>query len=255
MEIGMEGKVVLVTGGAGGIGQSICRAFSSEGARVVVHYNESEEEAVSLSKEIGGIAMQADLRNHKSADRLVDEIVSKLGSLDVCIANAGRYPVDSKPLWEIDSERWTETISSNLGVTANTSRSFLRHASRSRSGSLVMVGSTAGVYGEAGHSDYAAAKGAITSGLLMSLKNDVSKIGGVRVNAVAPGWTITPKKVEQGIDDSLVGRATATMSLKKLATPEDVAMAVVVLSSDVISGHVSGQVIEVAGGMEGRLIP
>ena len=255
MEIGIEGKVVLVTGGAGGIGQSICRAFSSEGARVVVHYNESKEEAISLSKEIGGIAMQADLRNHKSADRLVDEIVSKLGSLDVCIANAGRYPVDSKPLWEIDSERWTETISSNLGVTANTSRSFLRHASRSRSGSLVMVGSTAGVYGEAGHSDYAAAKGAITSGLLMSLKNDVSKIGGVRVNAVAPGWTITPKKVEQGIDDSLVGRATATMSLKKLATPEDVAMAVVVLSSDVISGHVSGQVIEVAGGMEGRLIP
>ena len=255
METGMEGKVVLVTGGAGGIGQSICRAFSSEGARVVVHYNESKEEAISLSKEIGGIAMQADLRNHKSADRLVDEIVSKLGSLDVCIANAGRYPVDSKPLWEIDSERWTETISSNLGVTANTSRSFLRHASRSRSGSLVMVGSTAGVYGEAGHSDYAAAKGAITSGLLMSLKNDVSKIGGVRVNAVAPGWTITPKKVEQGIDDSLVGRATATMSLKKLATPEDVAMAVVVLSSDVISGHVSGQVIEVAGGMEGRLIP
>ena len=173
----------------------------------------------------------------------------------MCIANAGRYPVDSKPLWEIDSERWSETISSNLGVTANTSRSFLRHASRSRSGSLVMVGSTAGVYGEAGHSDYAAAKGAITSGLLMSLKNDVSKIGGVRVNAVAPGWTITPKKVKQGIDDSLVGRATATMSLKKLATPEDVAMAVVVLSSDVISGHVSGQVIEVAGGMEGRLIP
>ena len=251
----MEGKVVLVTGGAGGIGQSICRAFSSEGARVVVHYNESKEEAISLSKEIGGIAMQADLRSQKSADRLVDEIVSKLGSLDVCIANAGRYPVDSKPLWEIDSERWTETISSNLGVTANTSRSFLRYASKSRSGSLVMVGSTAGVYGEAGHSDYAAAKGAITSGLLMSLKNDVSKIGGVRVNAVAPGWTITPKKVEQGIDDSLLGRATATMSLKKLATPEDVAMAVVVLSSDVISGHVSGQVIEVAGGMEGRLIP
>jgi 3-oxoacyl-[acyl-carrier protein] reductase len=255
METGMEGKVVLVTGGAGGIGQSICRAFSSEGARVVVHYNESKEEAISLSKEIGGTAMQADLRSQKSADRLVDEIVSKHGSLDVCIANAGSYPVDSKPLWEIESERWSETISSNLGVTVNTSRSFLRHASKSRSGSLVMVGSTAGVYGEAGHSDYAAAKGAITSGLLLSLKNDVSEIGGVRVNAVAPGWTITPKKVEQGIDDSLVERATATMSLKKLATPEDVAMAVVALSSDVISGHVSGQVIEVAGGMEGRLIP
>ena len=101
----------------------------------------------------------------------------------------------------------------------------------------------------------AAAKGAITSGLLMSLKNDVSQIGGVRVNAVAPGWTVTPKKVEQGVDEGLVERATATMALKKLATPEDVASAVVMLASDEISGHITGQVIEVAGGMEGRLIP
>ena len=89
----------------------------------------------------------------------------------------------------------------------------------------------------------------------MSLKNDVSSIGSVRVNAVAPGWTITPKKIQNGIDESLVERATATMSMKKLATPEDVARAVVILASDEVSGHVTGQVIEVAGGMEGRLIP
>ena len=137
----------------------------------------------------------------------------------------------------------------------NTARSFLAHASKAKAGSMVMVGSTAGIYGESGHSDYAAAKGAITSGLLMSLKNDVSYLGGVRVNSVAPGWTVTPKKLEQGVDDEMVERATATMSLKKLATPEDVARVVVILSSDRISGHITGQVIEVAGGMEGRLIP
>jgi NAD(P)-dependent dehydrogenase (short-subunit alcohol dehydrogenase family) len=118
-----------------------------------------------------------------------------------------------------------------------------------------MIGSTAGIYGESGHADYAAAKGAITSGLLMTLKNDVSQIGGVRVNAVAPGWTVTPKKIEQGVDKEIVESATATMALKKLATPEDVASAVVILSSDKISGHITGQIIEVAGGMEGRLIP
>jgi 3-oxoacyl-[acyl-carrier protein] reductase len=89
----------------------------------------------------------------------------------------------------------------------------------------------------------------------MSLKNDVSQIGGVRVNAVAPGWTVTPKKIEHGVDEELVERATATMALKKLATPGDVAKAVVMLASDEISGHITGQVIEVAGGMEGRLIP
>ena len=137
----------------------------------------------------------------------------------------------------------------------NTSRAFLGHAAGNGRGSLVLIGSTAGIYGESGHSGYATAKGAITSGLLMTLKNDVSRIGSVRVNAVAPGWTVTPKKVEHGIDDDLLERATATMSLKKLATPEDVARAVVMLSSDDISGHVTGQVIEVAGGMEGRLIP
>jgi len=89
---------------------------------------------------------------------------------------------------------------------------------------------------------------------LMSLKNDVSQIGGIRVNAVAPGWTITPKKIDDGISKNLIENATATMALKKLATPEDVASVVVTLSSDTISGHITGQVIEVAGGMEGRLI-
>ena len=121
-------------------------------------------------------------------------------------------------------------------------------------GSLVLVGSTAGIYGEAGHSDYAAAKGAITTGLLLSLKNEVSRIGSVRVNAVAPGWTMTPKKAESGLDEEIAERAQSTMALKKLATPEDVARAIVVLSSDEVSGHITGQVIQVAGGMEGRLV-
>ncbi len=80
------------------------------------------------------------------------------------------------------------------------------------------------------------------------------KLGNVRINAVAPGWTITPKKIEQGIDVDLIKRATATMSLKKLATPEDIANIVISISSDIISGHITGQVIEVAGGMEGRLV-
>lgn len=255
MDTGLADKVVLVTGGAGGIGRSICKAFSSEGARVVVHYHESEEPARELANDLGGVAIGADLRDPLAASGLISDVVSELGSLDVCVANAGSYPPVSKPLWEIEPLRWSETMASNLGVTVNTARSFLSHASTAKAGSMVMVGSTAGIYGEAGHSDYAAAKGAITSGLLMSLKNDVSYLGGVRVNAVAPGWTMTPKKLDQGIGDEMVERATATMSLKKLATPEDVARVVVMLSSDNISGHITGQVIEVAGGMEGRLIP
>jgi len=255
VETGLHGKVVLVTGGAGGIGQAICRAFAAEGARVVVHHHSSAAAAVSLAEEIDGIAIRADLRDAKEALSMVRSIVSDSGALDVCIANAGHYPTPSKPFWEIDAERWASTMDSNLGVTVTTARAFLGHAAEVGRGSIVLIGSTAGIYGESGHADYAAAKGAITSGLLMSLKNDVSQIGGVRINAVAPGWTVTPKKIEHGVDEELVERATATMALKKLATPEDVAKAVVMLASDEISGHITGQVIEVAGGMEGRLIP
>ena len=254
METGLNNSVVLVTGGAGGIGETICRAFASEGSKVIVHYHKSSRNAEKIANEIGGISVKADLTDSKQALSLIDTIIQKYGKLDVCIANAGHYPPESLSLWDIDADRWNKTISSNLGVAVNTARGFLREASRTGTGSLVFIGSTAGIYGESGHSDYAAAKGAITSGLLMSLKNDVSKLGNVRINAVAPGRTITPKKIEQGIDEDLIKRATATMSLKKLATPEDIANTVISISSDVISGHITGQVIEVAGGMEGRLV-
>ena len=254
METGLDDKVVLVTGGAGGIGKTICRKFSEEGARVAVHFHTSSEEASSLATEIGGAAFYADLRIPSESDEMIHEIVSQMGAIDVCVANSGSYPPDSRPMWEIEEKRWNSTIMSNLGVTANTCRSFLSHASRRGSGSLVLVGSTAGVYGEAGHSDYAAAKGAINTGLLLSLKNDVSQLGSVRVNAVAPGWTLTEKKAESGLDEEVMERAKSTMALKKLATPEDVAMAILALSSDEVSGHITGQVIEVAGGMEGRLV-
>ena len=254
MDTGLNNSVVLVTGGAGGIGEAICHAFASEGCKVIIHYHESSENAKKIASEIDGFAIKADLRDSQQAVSLVNKVVKKYGKLDICIANAGYYPPEPLPLWEITSERWNETVSSNLNVAVNTARCFLQEASRNGSGSLVFIGSTAGIYGESGHSDYAAAKGAITSGLLMSLKNDVSKIGDVRVNAVAPGWTITPKKIKQGIDEKLIEKATATMSLKKLATPEDIANTVVSISSNLISGHITGQVIQVAGGMEGRLI-
>ena len=89
METGLGGKVVLVTGGAGGIGQAICRKFAEEGAKVAVHFHTSSEEAESLALDIGGMAFQADLRLPSQADEMVREIVSKMGGIDVCVANSG----------------------------------------------------------------------------------------------------------------------------------------------------------------------
>lgn len=121
---------------------------------------------------------------------------------------------------------------------------------------MVLVGSTAGMFGEAGHADYAAAKGGIITGLLLSAKNEAARLGGVvRVNAVAPGWTVTPMTSRARADPDLEARVTATMALKKLGAAGDVASQVVVLASDRLSGHLTGQVVVVAGGMEGRLVP
>ena len=255
MNSDLEGKVVLVTGGAGGIGSVISKSFAEQGAKVIVHYNNSKDNAEKISKEINGFAVNADLTDSEQTKELFNSIIQREGKIDICIANAGKYPKDYAPLWEIESDRWNNTVSTNLSLTYNTSRYFLKHAAETKKGSLVLIGSTAGLYGEAGHADYAAAKGAITSGLLRTMKNDAALIGnGVRVNAIAPGWTVSQKKIDEGLDQTRVNRITSTMSLKKLAKPEDVANSAIMLASDSLSGHITGQVIEIAGGMEGRQI-
>src|SRR5207237_2255051 len=143
---------------------------------------------------------------------------------------------------------WEATLRVNLTATFLTARGFLESVVERGHGSLVLVGSTAGIFGEAGHADYAAAKAALV-GLLLSLKNEVVRVAPLaRVNAVFPGWTESP--MTRGlIDQERVDTISRTMALRKVAQPEDVARQIVVLSSEALSGHVTGQVITVAGSM------
>jgi 3-oxoacyl-[acyl-carrier protein] reductase len=255
METGLEGKRVLVTGASGGIGSACARAFANEGARVFVHYHRGRERAEAVSAELGGAPIgAADLTREDEADRLFAEAVAALGGIDVCAAVAGAWPAEDVPLWRLPLERWEQTVRGNLTVTFLTARGFLREVERNGHGSLVLVGSTAGLFGEAGHADYAAAKSAVLRGLLLSLKNEIVRIAPLgRVNAVSPGWTESPM-TREALSPQLVQRVTRTMPLRKVAQPEDVARQVVVLASDVLSGHVTGEVVTVAGGMEGRLL-
>jgi 3-oxoacyl-[acyl-carrier protein] reductase len=246
---------VLITGGSGGIGSACARALAAEGARLVVHYNRGEERARALSGELGGTQIaRADLTVEAEVERLFDEVRATLGSIDVCVAVHGVWPREDVPVWGLPLERWEETLRQNLTTTFLVARGFLREVERNGHGSLVLVGSTAGIFGEAGHADYAAAKSAILGGLLLSLKNEIVRIAPLgRVNAVAPGWTESP--MTRGfVDEDRIRTVTRTMALRKVAQPEDVAAQIVALASDEISGHVSGQVVVVAGGMEGRTV-
>ena len=254
METGLSGKGVLVTGGSGGIGSACVRAFAAEGARVAVHWHRGEERAQALATETGGVALQADLTDERDVDRLFEEARAALGTIDACAAVAGVWPREDVPVWELPLARWEETLRLNLTATFLTARGFLREVERNGAGSLVLVGSTAGLVGEAGHADYAAAKSAIVGGLLLSLKNEAVRVAPrARVNAVCPGWTHSPM-TRGSLDAETLRRVTRTMSLEKVAEPEDVAAQIVVLASDVLSGHVTGQIVTVAGGMEGRLL-
>jgi 3-oxoacyl-[acyl-carrier protein] reductase len=255
VETGLRGKRVLVTGASGGIGSACAREFAAEGSRVALHFHEGRERAEALSRELGGAPIfGADLRAEDEVEELFRRSVEELGGLDVCAAVAGKWPEEDVPVWQLPLERWDETVRGNLTVTYLTARAFLREVERNGHGNLVMIGSTAGLFGEAGHADYAAAKSAVAHGLLLSLKNEIVRIAPLgRVNAVCPGWTESPMTRTALTDPELVQRVTRTMPLRKVARPEDVARQVVVLASDELSGHVTGQVVMVAGGMEGRV--
>jgi 3-oxoacyl-[acyl-carrier protein] reductase len=238
MDLGLAGKRALVTGASGGIGQAVARELAAEGVEVVAHYHRNREAAEAL----GGPALGADLRDEAQ----VEALFAAAGPLDLCVANAGVWPSEEVPVAELPLARWRATIDGNLTATFLTCRGFALQGGNA----LVLIGSTAGRFGEAGHADYAAAKAAIGQGLLLSLKNEIAP---ARVNVVAPGWTVSPM-TEASLTDELVDRVTATMPLRKVARTEDIARTVAFLLSDRAAGHITGEVVTVAGGMEGRLL-
>ncbi len=259
MDTGLSGQVVIVTGATGGIGQATARVLAAEGASVVLHYHRQADAAETLRRELGDAALPvaADLRDESQAAAMLDKAVSRFGRVDSVVVNAGIWTAEAVPLHSMSVEQWRHTIETDLTSAFLTCRAYLGHLADvpRDTGSIVLVGSTAAIFGEADHADYSAAKAGMVYGLTRSLKNEIVRLAPRgRVNAVCPGWTDTPMARHGTSDPDAMKRVFATMSMPRIATPQDVARAIVFLSSDRLAGHLTGTILPIAGGMEGRLL-
>jgi len=264
MNTGLQGKVVIVTGASGGIGSAIARGFAAEGACVVLHYHRGKDAAAALQRELGDdrtLAVRADVRREADVKRLFAAAVKRHGRVDTLVANAASWEVNDIPMHEMSLRQWRETLDGVLTSAFLCTREFMRLVARQKNGNAILIGSTAAVFGEAGHVDYAAGKAAIAFGMTRSLKNEFSRIAphtkdycGGRVNCVCPGWTTVPRLAAKLGNHRVVRKVAATMALPQLARPEDIANAAVFLSSDKLARHITGQTLVVAGGMEGRTL-
>ena len=263
MDAKIRGHVVIVTGASGGIGSAIARAFCHEGASVVVHYRRGGAAAEKLARELGrsAVALGADLTDEKEVAQFFKRVIKKCGRVDTLIANAGSWVDEDIGLHRMSLKQWRNTLDQVLTSAFLSLREFLRQVEKQKRGNAVLIASTAGIFGEAGHADYAAGKAAMAFGLTRTLKNEIARIAphtraycGGRINCICPGWTAIPRTRSLLKRAEVVRRVTATMALPQIARPEDIANAAVFLASDVLARHITGQTLMIAGGMEGRLL-
>jgi 3-oxoacyl-[acyl-carrier protein] reductase len=260
----LHNRVVVITGASGGIGFGIARQFAAEGARLVLHYRSGHDRVRALQRELKNaetLLVKANLEDESEVASLFSQARKRFGRVDTLVANAGSWETRDVPMHEMSLRQWRKTMDGVLTTAFLSVRGFLRLVAKQKRGNVVLIASTAGIFGEAGHADYASGKAAIAYGLTRSLKNEMSRLAphtrdycGGRINCVCPGWTVVPRLAAKLGDARAIRKVTATMALPQLARPDDIAHAVVFLSSDSLARHLTGQTIVIAGGMEGRLL-
>lgn len=261
MDLQLSGKVVFITGASGGIGREMARVFADEGALLALHANTNIKWLEEYVRQSGWqdrtITLKADVADPAAVDAAMQAAVKRFGRVDICVANAGKWPIESKLLHEVSEQRMRQVLDANLYGAIWTARAFmaqLKPRPDQHGSSLTFIGSTAGRFGEAMHTDYAISKAGLY-GLTRSLKNEIARIDPFgRVTMVEPGWTVT-EMARQALDTpGNISGLARTMSLRQLARAVDIARMVAVLSSPSASRHVSGEVVTVSGGMEGRTL-
>ncbi len=243
----LEGKVALVTGAARGIGKAIALRFASEGADIAFtdlaiddNGRATQEEIRALGVRVKGYASNA--ANFDEAHKTVEEVVKDFGGLDILVNNAG-ITKDGLML-RMSEAQWDAVIAVNLKSAFNFVHACVPVMMRRRGGSIINMASVVGVHGNAGQANYAASK----AGMIALAKSVAQEMGpkGIRANAIAPGFIETA--MTEALPDSVREEWKKKIPLRRGGTPDDVADVAVFLASN-LSSYVSGQVIQVDGGM------
>jgi acetoacetyl-CoA reductase/3-oxoacyl-[acyl-carrier protein] reductase len=233
--LGLEDKVVLVTGGNRGIGAAIVRLLQELGAKVAYTYRSEADSST------GAFALQADVTDKAAMEIVAEQVEQKLGPVYGVVANAGI--TRDNFFQKLTSEDWDAVIDTNLKGVYHTFLPMIPKLYEQGEGSLVSITSISGERGNLGQTNYSAAKSALI-GFTKSLAREAARYG-VRVNAVSPGFIET--EMVQAIPDKVKDRIVSEIPLRRFGKPEEIAWTVAFLLSPITSSYITGEVLRVNG--------
>jgi pteridine reductase len=245
MEQGMQGKVVLVTGGAKRVGAAICRRLHAAGAKIAIHYRSSRQEALALQDELNALrpesaaVFQADLLELEALPEMFQEVLLKFRQLDALVNNASSFY--ATPLADIDEQQWQDLLGTNLKAPLFLAQAAAAELRRHR-GCIVNIADIHAERPMHGHLLYSTAKAGLVA-LTKALAQEMAPH--VRVNAVAPGVIVWPE-TEVWLDEEERRKIIAHTLLKREGEPDDIARTVAFLIQD--APYITGQIISVDGG-------
>ena len=246
-----ENKVVVITGGAGGVGQALVRLFAAEGARVMISDINADgcQAMVDQARELGAEAdcLAGNLREKEYCEAVIARTVERFGGVDILLNNAGIIPRGT--IEETTDEMWFTAMDVNLNAVFFLCRAAIPHMKRRGGGAIVNTSSVWGTYPGPGHVAYCTSKGAVAA-LSKNLGRDCAPLG-IRVNAVCPHEINTPMIrsgfERRGLDpDKAIEELNKTVPLGRIAEPEDIADVIAFLASDQ-ARYIAGETVEVTG--------